>query len=238
MGVGSTTGTVAASGTRSDAGARSGAGGGDATIGTGPPLGSMSDLEAETWSVLGAGVGSSGAGAVSSVGAGGTSVLGGGAGSRFGAGAAALVGPGVVRLLGRNAGAAVCASSGVAVATVAGGSAVAGVALLVASRTGGGSVARDANATPAGMAVIAKAKAHSSMRTAVTACAGRNLAGWERPCPSGLNSLEPHDPILPSASNCSEPPGRRDVPGSSQHPEASAGDCCFKNSLVFVSKSA
>jgi hypothetical protein len=194
--------------------------------------------------VLGAGVGSSGAGAVSSVGADGTSVRGGGAGSRFGAGATALVGTGVVPPLGGNAGAAVRASSGVAVgpraaATAAGGSAVAGVALLVASRTGGGSVAWDANATPAGMAVIAMAKAHSSMRTAVgTVCAGRNLAGWGRRYASGLNSLERHDPILPNASNCSEPPGRRDAPGSSQHPEARVGDCCFKNSLVFVSKSA
>ena len=220
---------------------------------------------------LGAGVGSVGANAVSSVagvasavnaadgsalsatpvlagalrfGAGVTSVPGSGAGSGLGDKAKPLVGTGVVPPLGGDAGAAVRASSGVAVgptaaATRAGGSVVAAVALLVASSMGGGSVTSDANATPAGMAVIAKAKAHSSMRTAVrTVCAGRNLAGWERPCASGLNSLERHDPILPNASNCSEPPGRRDAPGSSQHREASAGECCFKNSLVFVSKSA
>ena len=83
---------------------------------------------------------------------------------------------------------------------------VAVVALLVASPTGGGSVPAAANATPAGMAVIAKAKAHS-MRTAVrTVCAGPILAGWERPSASGLNSLERHDPTMPNASNCPKPP--------------------------------
>jgi hypothetical protein len=51
--------------------------------------------------------------------------------------------------------------------TVADDCAAAGAALLAAFRTGGGSVAWDADATPAGMAVIAMAKAHSSVRTAV-----------------------------------------------------------------------
>jgi hypothetical protein len=68
-------------------------------------------------------------------------------------------------------------------------------------------VKSDANATRAGMTVIANAMAHSSTRTAVrTVCAGRNVVGWERPDASGLNSLERHDPTFPNASNCSKPP--------------------------------
>ena len=115
---------------------------------------------------------------------------------------------------------------------------VAVVALLVASPTGGESVTLAANATPAGMAIIAKAKAHS-MRTGVrTVCAGPSLAGWERPSAPGLNSLERHDPTMPNASNCPNPPGvvtRRD-PLSIR--KRASDDCSFKNSLVFVSKAA
>lgn len=174
-----------------------------------------------------------------------TSVPGSGVGSRFGDEAAPAGGRGVVPPLGGNAGAAVRASSGVAVgptaaATVAGGSVVAAVALLEASPTGGGSVTSDANATPAGMAVIAKAKAHSNTRTAVrTVCAGRNLVGWERPDASGLNSLERHNPTFPNASICSEPPGPYDAPEILAPSGGEAIDCCLlKNSLVFGSKTA
>jgi hypothetical protein len=163
--------------------------------------------------------------------------------SRFGAGVTPLVGTGVVPPPGGNAGAAVRASSGVVVGprgtgTVGGGCVVAVVALLVASPTGGGSVTAAANATPAGMAVIAKAKAHS-MRTAVrTVCAGPRLAGWERPGASGLNSLERQDPTMPNASNCRKPPGvvmRRDALSIRKR---ASDDCSFKNSLVFVSRTA
>jgi hypothetical protein len=85
------------------------------------------------------------------------------------------------------------------------------------------------------------------MRTAVrTVCAGPSLAGWERPGASGLNSLERQDPTMPNASNCRKPPGRRDAPRCSQHPEASERRLFFqkqpgirfKNSLVSVSKAA
>ena len=223
-GVGSTTGTAPADGTRSDAGPRrratgvastaatgSGAAGVAATIGTRSALGSVLDVEAERPG-LGTGVGS-GADAVSSVGAGVTSVLGSGAGARFGAEGKPLVETGVVLRLGGNAGAVLRPGFGVAVGPGAAWTAAVGsvdvlVALLVASPRGGGSMTSDANATPAGMAAIAEAKAQSSTRAAVrTVCAGRDLAGWERPAASGLNSLERQDPTLPSASNCSEPPG-------------------------------
>ena len=168
-----------------------------------------------------------------------TSVPGSGAGSRFGDEAKPPGGTGVMPPLGGNVGAAGRGSSGVAVgptaaATVAGGCVVAAASLLVASPTGGGSVTSDANATPAGMAVIAKAKAHSNTRMAVrTVCAGRDLVGWERPDASGLNSPERHNPTVPNASNCSDPPGRRGAP---VHRAPSGGEaidrCSFENSLV------
>jgi hypothetical protein len=142
-----------------------------------------------------------------------SSVPGSGAGSRFGDEAKPLGRTGVVPRLGGNAGEAVRVSSGVTVgstaaATVAGGCVVAAVAPLVASPTGGGSVTSDADATPAGVAVIAKAKAHSSTRTAVrTACAGRNLAGWERPDALGLNSLNDIARQFPTPAPAANPPG-------------------------------
>jgi hypothetical protein len=77
-------------------------------------------------------------------------------------------------------------------------------------------------------------------------CAGPSLTGWERPGAPGLNSLERQNPTMPNASNCRKPPGRRDAPGCSQHPEASERRLFFqkqpgirfKNSPVSVSKPA
>jgi hypothetical protein len=66
-------------------------------------------------------------------------------------------------------------------------------------------VTSDADATPAGIAVIARAKAHSSVRTATRVFAGLNPAAWQCRTPKP-DSLDRHDLTVPNASNGSEPP--------------------------------
>jgi hypothetical protein len=197
-----------------------------AVIGRKSPLGSGLGVAAEMGSVLGAGVGSVGAGAASSVGAGVTSVLGSGGGSRVGAAAKPVVGTAVAAPVGGRAGEAAGAAVGaigeVAVGARAPAPGARGsvVAPFLACPTGGGSVTPDADAASTRMAVIARAKAHTRVTIAVsTGCASWRLARSERPGSSGLDSLERRDATRPNASNCSEPPGRRDAPRSSQHPE-------------------
>jgi hypothetical protein len=95
---------------------------------------------------------------------------------------------------------------------------VAVVAPLASATAGGGSVTSDADATLAGMAVVAAAQPHTSVTIAVrSACAIPGLAGRARHAASGLKSLDQRDTSLPD-SNTGRPPRRLNVPQSSQHP--------------------
>jgi hypothetical protein len=138
-----------------------------------------------------------GADAVSPLDGGATSVLAAGAGSAVAAGSD------------------VDAAAGLAAAVE---SDVAVVEPLAPGTVGAGSVTSDADATPAGTAVIAAA--HTSVTIAVRSARGIACLAERARCAaaSGLNSLDQRDTSWPDVSNTGRPPGAFDVWQSSQHP--------------------